>query len=48
VRRWVNGANIYVFKIPEELPEPEVVIAVVRLPQPGAEIVQSRPGLPQT
>jgi hypothetical protein len=44
VRRWVNGANIYVFKIPEELPEPEVVIAVVRLPQPGAEIVSESAG----
>jgi hypothetical protein len=32
VLRWVNGTNIYVFKMPDEIPEPEAVLAVVRLP----------------
>ena len=28
IGRWVNGANTYVFRMPEEMPEPEVVLAV--------------------
>lgn len=36
---WRGGNITYIYRIPDELPEPEVVIAVVKLPEKPTEIV---------